>query len=171
MNPVNIKPASKSRMINMPAMPKFFALRSAIASIYAMPGRVPQVACPVPRQPMGTPTRLAAGRSACRHLRPPANVLQSLLPPHFAVEKHRLQQPSGHALFSLDGNRLEVVVAAHQRQAPALLSLAAVGHRLLVDFVALAGNGHLGTFEGELLGIAIELLQQRSSHAEGDVVG
>ena len=58
-----------------------------------------------------------------------------------------------------------------QRHASALALLALVGDRVLPDVDPAAVDARGRALQREFLGVAVELLQQRAAHAEGDVVG
>ncbi len=95
-----------------------------------------------------------------------------------AVFEHRHQGvlpfPFDPAVVPGERQRGRRVLAGHavaqQGQAALLRALAGIGDRVLADLAPGAVHPHRRALHGEALGIAVELLQQGTPHAEDDVV-
>src|SRR6478609_8633917 len=100
---------------------------------------------------------------------PPGGILANLCEREalqdLAIFEHGLQQVIG--LFAFDGDELSVTL--DERETAGLAAFAAVRDRVFEHADPFAVDRSFAALERKLLSVTVDLLQQRTAHAEGNV--
>ena len=97
------------------------------------------------------------------------DVLEALVTQDFAVAKDDFEQVAGHLAVTGAVYGVESARRADERELAAFRLFVRIGDGVFEDVAQFAVDGRRRALEGELLRVAVDLLQQCAAHAEDEI--
>src|SRR5215831_4727607 len=114
---------------------------------------------------------LRCGSDSLLAICPVAYLSHGLRDQYLAIAENGSQPIFGVGCIPVGARRAPEALAKMEGQASALGRLVVAFDRILEHVAILAVDGYIRALESKLLRVAIQLLEKRAAHAEGDVVG